>query len=61
MRSSTRWSVLVLLCLFTLGGGARAAFAAKCEGKTPCNACKNCSSCKHCAKDGGKCGVCKKR
>jgi len=26
-----------------------------------CKACKNCSSCKHCAKDGGTCGVSKKK
>jgi hypothetical protein len=32
-----------------------------CYGNDPCNACKNCKYCKHCAKEGGTCGVCKKR
>ena len=35
--------------------------AATCLGKNPCNACKNCKYCRHCAKDGGTCGVCKKK
>lgn len=34
--------------------------AATCTGADPCHACKNCKYCKHCAKEGGKCGVCKK-
>jgi hypothetical protein len=34
---------------------------ATCYGSDPCNACKNCKYCKHCAKEGGTCGVCKKR
>jgi hypothetical protein len=34
---------------------------ATCYGKDPCNACKNCKYCRHCAKEGGTCGVCKKR
>jgi hypothetical protein len=34
---------------------------ATCVGATPCYACKNCRYCKHCAKEGGTCGVCKRR
>jgi hypothetical protein len=34
---------------------------ATCTGSTPCHACTNCRYCKHCAKEGGKCGVCKRR
>src|ERR1041384_5668470 len=34
---------------------------ATCTGSDPCNACKNCRYCKHCAKEGGTCGVSKKR
>lgn len=41
-------------------GAATPAFA-RCTGSTPCNACKNCHYCKHCAKDGGTCGVCRKK
>jgi hypothetical protein len=35
--------------------------AATCTGANPCNACKNCSSCKRCAKEGGTCGVCRRK
>jgi hypothetical protein len=35
--------------------------AATCTGSTPCRACKNCRYCKHCAREGGKCGVCRRR
>jgi hypothetical protein len=35
--------------------------AATCTGAIPCRACKNCRYCKHCAKDGGTCGVCRRR
>jgi hypothetical protein len=35
--------------------------AATCTGADPCHACKNCKYCKHCAKEGGTCGVCKKK
>jgi hypothetical protein len=34
--------------------------AATCTGASPCKACKNCKYCGHCAKDGGKCGTCRK-
>ena len=34
--------------------------ATTCVGATPCWVCKNCRYCKHCAKDGGKCGVCRR-
>ena len=36
-------------------------YKATCTGAKNCSACKNCKYCKHCAKDGGTCGVCKKR
>jgi hypothetical protein len=36
------------------------AYFSTCTGSDPCNACKNCKYCKHCAKEGGKCGVCKR-
>jgi hypothetical protein len=39
---------------------AEALLGATCTGADPCNACKNCKYCKHCAKEGGKCGVCKR-
>lgn len=34
---------------------------ATCTGGKNCSVCKNCKYGKHCAKDGGTCGVCKKR
>jgi hypothetical protein len=40
---------------------AKRAARARCTGTTPCRACKNCRYCKHCAKDGGTCGVCRRR
>ena len=36
-------------------------YSSTCTGSDPCNACKNCNYCKHCAKEGGTCGVCKRR
>lgn len=58
---------VTFLALFLLGSTmtfaatrARQA-AATCTGATPCRACKNCRYCKHCAKEGGKCGVCRRR
>lgn len=43
---------------FAATRGRRA--AATCTGSTPCRACKNCRYCKHCAKEGGRCGVCRR-
>ena len=34
---------------------------ATCVGADPCHACSSCRYCKHCAKEGGTCGVCKRR
>ena len=52
-------TILVILALsVTFVPGVE---AATCRGADPCKACKNCKYCKHCAKDGGTCGVCKKR
>lgn len=50
----------VLLSLLLMNQVSSEAFSATCTGADPCHACKNCKYCKHCAKDGGKCGVCKK-
>jgi hypothetical protein len=54
--------LVVLLAFLSVATiGPELLHAATCVGDTPCNACKNCSSCKHCAKNGGKCGVCRKK
>jgi hypothetical protein len=59
MRRSLRaWPLAIFLALsLTLSADA---YFATCTGSDPCNACKNCKYCKHCAKEGGKCGVCKR-
>jgi hypothetical protein len=49
----------LLLALFLYVSAATLSTA--CTGADPCLVCKNCKYCKHCAKDGGTCGVCKKR
>lgn len=54
-------AIVLIVCSAVLSYGlANGMFGATCKGSDPCNACKNCKYCKHCAKDGGKCGVCKK-
>ncbi len=54
--------VVLVALLFSVGiSGSELLHAATCDGATPCKACKNCSYCKHCAKDGGTCGVCRKK
>lgn len=57
-RRSAMFSVMVAALGWSVGHGRL--HAATCTGATPCKACKNCSSCKHCAKEGGKCGVCRR-
>jgi len=52
--------ILALSLPLMIGFVTDASFAT-CYGNDPCNACKNCKYCKHCAKEGGTCGVCKKR
>lgn len=55
---------VVLASLLVLLGyryGSALVHAATCTGATPCNACKNCKYCRHCAKNGGRCGVCRRR
>ena len=54
---------LIAVLVFTLVFNAAPAelHAATCRGDAPCRACKNCKYCKHCAKEGGTCGVCKKK
>lgn len=51
----------VLLFMLIFAATPADLFAATCTGATPCRACKNCKYCKHCAKEGGTCGVCKKK
>jgi hypothetical protein len=55
--------LLVALVVPTMSFGAARTrrVLATCTGSTPCRACKNCRYCKHCAKDGGTCGVCRRR
>jgi hypothetical protein len=53
--------LLLLLTPTVASGAARTRRAATCTGSTPCRACTNCRYCKHCAKDGGTCGVCRRR
>ena len=62
------FALLVLLAAFSVAPAnayaanrARPKAAAKCNGSAPCGACKDCRYCKHCAKDGGTCGVCRRR
>ncbi len=50
-------SLIALVVVFLCGN--QPAFAGKCYGYSPCDACKNCNYCKHCAQNGGSCGVCK--
>jgi hypothetical protein len=53
--------LLILIGPATTLSATRARIAATCTGATPCRACKNCRYCKHCAREGGKCGVCRRR
>ena len=48
------------ICLVLSFAGADG-FYARCTGSDPCYACKNCKYCQFCAKQGGKCGVCKRK
>jgi hypothetical protein len=60
--ASVAFLALFLLASTTAFAAApRRRVLATCTGSTPCRACKNCNYCKHCAKDGGKCGVCRRR
>ncbi len=58
--SALRMMILILAIssVLPMAGGA---FFATCTGADPCKACKNCNACRHCHKEGGTCGVCKKR
>lgn len=55
--------LLLILLGFTMTFAATRTrrMAATCTGSTPCRACKNCRYCKHCAKEGGTCGLCRRR
>lgn len=67
MRRFNRISLLAFTVALTLTPHAASASShphrhvAKCTGSAPCRACKHCRYCKHCAKDGGTCGVCRRR
>ena len=52
--------ITAILILITIGATTYYTAGRKCTGAKDCNACKNCKYCKYCAKNGGKCGVCKK-
>lgn len=56
-----RLLVPLVISVFLLGMQPSSLSTATCVGDDPCNACKNCKYCKYCAKDGGTCGVCKKK
>ena len=64
MKRTAQITLLSLILLTSAAGFAathtRRALAT-CTGSTPCRACKNCRYCKHCAKEGGTCGVCRRR
>ena len=60
MKRKLAITVVTMIFALVLLLGAKSLFAATCTGADPCHACKNCKYCKHCAKDGGKCGICKK-
>jgi hypothetical protein len=51
-------AVAIVLAVTAMG---IAAPSRGCTGSASCRVCKNCRYCKHCAKEGGTCGVCKKR
>lgn len=53
-------SLLFAAVIFLAAGNLSPAFASKCYGLDPCEACRNCHACKHCHELGGKCGVCKR-
>jgi hypothetical protein len=53
-------SSIAILALVCAGIGSDVT-TATCYGDDPCNACKNCKYCAHCAKEGGTCGVCKRK
>jgi hypothetical protein len=63
MKRIAQVSLLLILLAPTTSFAAarRVRVAAACTGSTPCRACKNCRYCKHCAKEGGTCGVCRRR
>lgn len=63
-RMALAFFILILLdtsSVFAAPRRVRQLAAAKCLGAANCRACKNCRYCKHCAKDGGTCGVCRRR
>lgn len=54
-------ALLLSLTISSIAPIGSDAFLATCRGADPCNAFKNCRYCRHCAKEGGTCGVCKRR
>jgi hypothetical protein len=59
-RVARLWPVVAFAAIVSVMVVQDSSFAT-CTGSDPCNACKNCKYCKHCAKEGGTCGVCKRR
>ena len=57
---ATLLAILILAPTTTFAAARTRRAAAACTGSTPCRACKNCRYCKHCAKEGGRCGVCRR-
>jgi hypothetical protein len=57
----TLLSVILIASTATFATPRARRLVATCTGSTPCRACKNCRYCKHCAKEGGTCGVCRRR
>lgn len=63
MKKIANVSLLIFILLApaaTFPATRKSRVLATCTGSTPCRACKNCRYCKHCAKEGGRCGVCKR-
>jgi hypothetical protein len=48
-------------CDFTSANASTATAREKCVGADPCTACTTCVGCQHCIKNGGTCGVRKKK
>jgi len=53
--------MIAVVCGLLLSFGDASTKFSTCTGADPCHACKNCKYCRHCAKEGGTCGVCKRR
>jgi hypothetical protein len=54
------WTAIVLAGVVSILVAQNSSLAT-CTGADPCKACSSCRYCKHCAKEGGSCGICKRR